>query len=45
MKIYIAQMEVIPGSPEKNFSAIQKFVEEGRRQDADLVVFPEMAVP
>ena len=45
MKIYIAQMEVIPGNPEKNFSAIQKFVEEGIAAGAKLVIFPEMAVP
>ncbi len=45
MKILIAQMEVVPGNPEKNFSTIKRFVEEGFRRNADLVVFPEMCVP
>lgn len=41
----MAQMEVVPGNPEKNFSTVKKFVEEGVRRNADLVVFPEMCVP
>lgn len=45
MKILIAQMEVVPGNPEKNFSTVKNFVEEGVRRKADLVVFPEMCVP
>ncbi len=45
MKIYMAQMEVVPGNPERNFSTMQKFVEEGVLAGADLVVFPEMCVP
>lgn len=45
MKILIAQMEVVPGNPEKNFSTVKNFVEEGVRRKADLVVFPEMCIP
>lgn len=45
MKILLAQMEVIPGNPEMNFFTVKKFVEEGVRKNADLVVFPEMCVP
>ena len=44
MKILMAQMEVVPGNPEKNFSTMKRFVEEGVRRNADLVVFPEMCV-
>ncbi len=45
MKILIAQMEVVPGNPEANFSTVKRFIEEGVRKNADLVVFPEMCVP
>ncbi len=45
MRIYVAQMEVVPGNPEKNFSTMQKFIGEGVQASADLIVFPEMCVP
>ena len=45
MKIYVAQMEVIPGNPEKNFSTMQKFIGEAVSASAELIVFPEMCVP
>lgn len=45
MKIYIAQMEVVPGNPETNFSTMERFVAEAVEKSADLVVFPEMCVP
>ncbi len=38
-------MEVVPGNPEANFSTVKRFIEEGVRKNADLVVFPEMCVP
>lgn len=41
----MAQMEIVPGNPETNFSTIQRFIEEGIRASADLIVFPEMCVP
>lgn len=45
LKILVAQMEVVPGNPEANFRTVERFVSEGIRQKADLVVFPEMCIP
>ena len=47
MKIaYVAlgQMRVIPGQPSLNFSTIQKMVNEAKQNNADLIVFPELAI-
>jgi NAD+ synthase (glutamine-hydrolysing) len=38
-------MEVIPGRPDLNSAAMLAFIDEARVHEADLVVFPEMAVP
>ena len=45
MKIAMAQMEVIPGHPDQNTATILRFIEEARQKKADVVIFPEMAVP
>ncbi|MDP1834521.1 MAG: NAD+ synthase [Chlamydiales bacterium] len=44
MKILVAQMNPTIGDLTGNTSKILKFIEEGRRQQAHLVLFPEMAL-
>ena len=38
-------MEVIPGHPDKNMEKILNMTEDAKSQHADIVIFPEMAVP
>lgn len=45
LKIALGQMEVIPGRPNVNAKTILNMIGEARRQNADMIVFPEMAVP
>lgn len=45
MRIALGQMEVIPGRPDLNTRTILKMVEEARQGGAQMVIFPEMAVP
>ncbi|MFZ5910035.1 MAG: nitrilase-related carbon-nitrogen hydrolase, partial [Chloroflexota bacterium] len=45
MKLAIAQVNPIVGDLEGNVARILSAGEEARAQGADLVVFPEMAVP
>ena len=45
LKIAMAQMEVVPGHPDVNTATILRFIEEARTKGADVVIFPEMAVP
>jgi NAD+ synthase (glutamine-hydrolysing) len=45
VRIALAQMEVIPGRPDLNSAAMLAMIDEARGRQADLVVFPEMAVP
>ena len=45
LKIAMAQMEVVPGHPDVNTATILRFIEEARAKGADVVIFPEMAVP
>lgn len=45
LNIAMAQMEVIPGHPDKNTERILAFISEARENHADIVIFPEMAVP
>lgn len=44
IRIALAQMEVIPGQPSRNFETISAYIERARGVHADLVVFPEMCV-
>jgi len=44
-KIALGQMEVIPGRPDLNTAAIIKMIAEARQGQAQIVIFPEMAVP
>lgn len=45
MRIALGQMEVIPGRPDLNTRTILEMVEEARQGGAQMVIFPEMAVP
>ncbi|HPU35670.1 MAG TPA: NAD(+) synthase, partial [Bacillota bacterium] len=45
MRLALGQMEVIPGRPDLNTSTILDMVEEARQGGAQMVIFPEMAVP
>jgi len=45
LKIALGQMEVIPGRPDLNVQTMLAMIEEARRQQAHLVIFPEMAIP
>ncbi|HLD07359.1 MAG TPA: NAD(+) synthase [Candidatus Nanoarchaeia archaeon] len=44
MKIALAQMDVKPGQPRKNLESMLRMVEQAKRQQVDLIAFPEMAV-
>ncbi len=44
-KIAIGQMEVIPGRPDLNSRKILDMISEARTKNAQMVIFPEMAVP
>lgn len=41
----MAQMEVIPGHPDQNTATILRMIKQAKAQQADIVIFPEMAVP
>ena len=41
----MAQMEVIPGHPDQNTATILRMIQQAKDQHADIVIFPEMAVP
>jgi len=45
LKIAMAQMEVIPGHPDKNAATMLRMIAEAREQDTDIIIFPEMAIP
>ncbi len=45
LKIAMAQMEVIPGHPDKNTAKILSLMQRAAEAEAQLVIFPEMAVP
>jgi NAD+ synthase (glutamine-hydrolysing) len=45
MKIAVAQMEVVPGHPDINTEKILIEIESARLAGAEMIVFPEMAVP
>ena len=43
-KVAICQMEVIPGSIQKNVDTIIHYINEAKEKHADIVVFPELCV-
>lgn len=45
LRIAMAQMEVIPGRPDINTKTMLRMINEARQKRADLVIFPEMAIP
>ena len=44
MKVYVAQLNVLPGRPADNFKAIKAAVALAKKAGADMVVFPENAI-
>ena len=45
LKIAMAQMKIVPGHPAENTENMLSMIEEAKGQGADVIVFPEMAVP
>lgn len=45
LRIALGQMEVIPGRPDINFHTMLSMITSARDQQADIIVFPEMAIP
>ncbi len=45
MKIYAVQMQVEPGRPDLNLETMRAAIARAKTHHADLVVFPEMALP
>lgn len=41
----MAQMEVIPGHPDKNAATMLRMMDEARTEHVDVIIFPEMAIP
>ncbi len=44
-RIALAQMEVIPGRPDRNVAGMLGFLDDARKADAEVVVFSEMCIP
>ncbi|MDD4238017.1 MAG: NAD(+) synthase [Desulfotomaculaceae bacterium] len=45
IRIALGQMEVIPGRPDLNSATMLDMIEQARREQAQMVIFPEMAIP
>lgn len=45
LRIALGQMEVIPGRPDLNCRTMLDMIEEARAQKAEIIIFPEMALP
>ena len=45
LNIALAQMEIIPGHPDKNAEKMLNFIAEAKSSHADMIIFPEMAIP
>jgi len=45
IRAHLVQMNILPGRPEANTAAMLSAIEAARKASADLVVFPEMAIP
>lgn len=45
IRIHMAQMEVAPGRPADNCSRMLEAIHAARKDKADIIVFPEMAIP
>lgn len=44
MNVYLAQMEVFPGQPERNLESMRRHYQEALDQGADLALFPELCI-
>jgi NAD+ synthase (glutamine-hydrolysing) len=44
LKIALAQIEVIPGQPEKNIATMLRYIQQAKDQKVDIIVFPELCV-
>ncbi|MBP2639914.1 MAG: synthetase [Firmicutes bacterium] len=45
LRIALGQMEVIPGRPDINFHTMLSMIVSARDQQANIIIFPEMAIP
>lgn len=45
IKIACGQMEVIPGRPDQNTSAILRLIKKAQEENTDILLLPEMAIP
>lgn len=45
LKIALGQMDVIPGRPDLNTKTMLSMINQARLQHADIIIFPEMAIP
>jgi len=45
VKIAIGQTNIFAGNPEENLAKVLNFIIKAKKEKADIVVFPEMAVP
>lgn len=45
MKVALAQMEVVPNQPRKNLETMLEMIGKAKREGADLIAFPELAIP
>lgn len=45
LKIALGQMEVLPGRPDINADKMLSMIQHARNERADLIIFPEMAIP
>lgn len=44
MKIALSQFEIIPSMPSDNSARMIKFIEEAKNNNADMIIFPELAI-
>ena len=44
VKIALGQINVLAGQPSKNVNKMLEMIDQAKKEKADLIVFPEMAV-
>ena len=44
MKLYIAQMKILPGNVQANMQTMKSALDRARAADADCIVFPRYAL-
>jgi len=45
MRVALGQMEIVPGRPDINCATMLEMIKEAREQGAQMIIFPEMAIP